>query len=687
MFTKIGDVVNTEFPEPDLDGETRWCRTWMETFGTNSLLTYGAVIFVLVVNISMRTLLKRFVDYERHGSRTGEVVSLGSQLFITQLINTGLVYLLVNARIKTNVEWLAIGSYSDFTAAWFSTVGVSIMMTMGTNMVFPHAAPCCRTLFDCCKRRKDRACLGDKQVTRRKTQAAYNALYSGQSFRFAERYAAQLNTFVITLVYSTGLPMLLVLALIGTALSYWIDKLFFVKFSKTPIAYDDGMSKFATRMMPWAILAKLCVGIWMLSNTNIVADEALQAALLSSADAAGDAGNFAKDQLDTFDPGLNMSSRMFSNHVLPLTTILFILIALAVVWIVILKPCHLAWSCLSCCNETKKLEGLPPYFRGIPMEGLISSLQRGGVDQYNASEYVKSCEIHIFHHSKNQVLAEHGDYTVDQAEADAFKEVQNFRRNIERGFTVASAAKASTRGASDGTAELRNAGDVTQGADARMTFEELKNTPAPDPFRLMPPHQHSYDIQEVMEYHDAFALHAYVADSLKVGLDGLPMAHHKHVKMVGSMTSMVDAMVGHGHSRHRSTDSGRDRRSPRDVDVETGGNGSPLAMSGGPGSPLTAAGPPQARRVTALAVPRHHRATDSRGSPLFNQSPGTVVQRTPRTQQAAMAYNPNNMYFPPGCPPGQDPRTYFTQEQVTAYNQQLQMMYMQQQAQQHLRMR
>ena len=62
----------------------------------------------------------------------------------------------------------------------------------------------------------------------------------------------------------------------------------------------------------------------------LLQDEALEAALLRTADEAGQAGAFAKDQIDAFDPGLNASTRLFANHVLPLTVLFFILAALFV---------------------------------------------------------------------------------------------------------------------------------------------------------------------------------------------------------------------------------------------------------------------------------------------------------------------------------------------------------------------
>jgi len=249
-------------------------------------------------------------------------VSLGTQLFFTQLINTGFVYLLVNTHFSTDVEWLAIGSYTDFSASWFSTVGVSIMVTMGLNIVFPHLTPIMRLCLDSCKRRWDRTCLKPGRVTKKKTQAAYNKLYSQQTFRFAERYGQSLNTFVVTLCYSTGthssapVPLASCAGLHGVvsqachccfrslSLAPWCRSgwtrcsscgsarlpsraclAYLLPCCLLPAAcclvecspvapfgrFNDGMAKRATQIMPFGLLLHMGFGIWMLGNTNIVA--------------------------------------------------------------------------------------------------------------------------------------------------------------------------------------------------------------------------------------------------------------------------------------------------------------------------------------------------------------------------------------------------------------------------------
>ena len=183
---------------------------------------------------------------------------------------------------------------------------------------------------------------------------------------------------------------------------------------------------------------------------------------------------------------------------------------------------------------------------------MISSLSRGGVKDTNAAEYVRAAEIHLFHHVTDEQLASNDKMTLEQAQRIGYDEVQQFRKNLREGATIGSAVRASLRHDDDGTAVVdvrvrapcpypvvlpctsldsrlcalacgcvhgcrsshQNADEAAPDVD--MSFEELAATERPDPLKLMPPHQHSYHIQEVMEYHDAFALDSYVAEELKV---------------------------------------------------------------------------------------------------------------------------------------------------------------------------
>jgi len=51
-----------------------------------------------------------------------------------------------------------------------------------------------------------------------------NELYEGLPFEIETRYPLILNTVFVTMLYSSGLPVLIPMAFLSLVLSYWIDK-------------------------------------------------------------------------------------------------------------------------------------------------------------------------------------------------------------------------------------------------------------------------------------------------------------------------------------------------------------------------------------------------------------------------------------------------------------------------------
>jgi hypothetical protein len=63
------------------------------------------------------------------------------------------------------------------------------------------------------------------------------ALYVGPAFELEGRYAQVLTTLFVTLLFAGAIPLLLPLAALALALSFWVDKLAFFRYSNSLQAY------------------------------------------------------------------------------------------------------------------------------------------------------------------------------------------------------------------------------------------------------------------------------------------------------------------------------------------------------------------------------------------------------------------------------------------------------------------
>lgn len=91
------------------------------------------------------------------------------------------------------------------------------------NIMFYLMKQCLR----CC----DRKCSSDKTKTRKKTQEAWNLLYTGPDFLIDFRYSQILTVIFICFLYGAGLPLLYYSTVLNLIIIYWLDKFFCKLFS------------------------------------------------------------------------------------------------------------------------------------------------------------------------------------------------------------------------------------------------------------------------------------------------------------------------------------------------------------------------------------------------------------------------------------------------------------------------
>lgn len=169
---------------------------------------------------------------------------------MSQLINTGVIVLIVNAQIEAlnelrvfglfNVRCTTIafpgtrsprgpryyrfhtfavpqGPFPSFLPRWFSSVGIGIAITMASNIVVPNIDPVTR--FLCLQPWARRSAVRNSI-----DQKSLNEGIKPPPFSFSSRYPLFLNTIFVTLMYSGGIPLLIPFAAVFFVVSYNIDK-------------------------------------------------------------------------------------------------------------------------------------------------------------------------------------------------------------------------------------------------------------------------------------------------------------------------------------------------------------------------------------------------------------------------------------------------------------------------------
>eukprot|EP00743_Colponemidia_sp_Colp-15_P002280 GILK01002471.1.p1 GENE.GILK01002471.1~~GILK01002471.1.p1 ORF type:complete len:780 (-),score=110.70 GILK01002471.1:227-2566(-) len=309
-------------------------------------LTFCSSIGVVIVNYLLKWTLRALTKFEKHSSRTVLMRETMIKVFLSQFLNTAAIVLLVNAKFNDDTTAsIFTGKYVDFDRSWYSSVGASIIIMMILNCVIPPAVTLVRAPFQRCKQRR--------LAKRMQTQEELNKLYRLPRFEIATRYAQTLNTVFVSLLYSSGLPILIPLATICVFIAYWVDKYMLLRKCRKPPAYDNRISKFATSMLPLSLMLHSAFAVWMLGDGATMQSNYISNTWISSANSVFGSDVSAGSSLSVGDRILRLSG--FPIFVfLVLLTIGFILSKTAV------KMMRNCWRCLCCCCSNRYKVDISP---------------------------------------------------------------------------------------------------------------------------------------------------------------------------------------------------------------------------------------------------------------------------------------------------------------------------------------
>jgi hypothetical protein len=111
-------------------------------------------------------------EFQRFHTMTEEKASSIIKMFLIQFINTGLVILLVNAKISEiqlpKFVPLFAGEYQDFTVQWYRVIGSTIGFTMLINIITPHTGALIGYFMAGVFRCMDRGCTCNAKNTKQR---------------------------------------------------------------------------------------------------------------------------------------------------------------------------------------------------------------------------------------------------------------------------------------------------------------------------------------------------------------------------------------------------------------------------------------------------------------------------------------------------------------------------------------
>lgn len=153
---------------------------------------------------------------------------------------------------------------AEFTADWFNSVGVTVILVQMGDILFSHGN---RVLMWMKFQRRKKLARNDPSSVL--TQDALNKVHLGPNMEFHANYASLLSVTFVCLTFSTGMPILYFVASVNMMVYYYVEKYCFFNLYRTPPNFTGAMGKRASSLLPLALIIHLAMSVWVLSNPEL----------------------------------------------------------------------------------------------------------------------------------------------------------------------------------------------------------------------------------------------------------------------------------------------------------------------------------------------------------------------------------------------------------------------------------
>ena len=327
------------------------CSAYLESYAFNNSLVVLTAITTLMTNLAIHYFVHRIAQFEKHSSRSSQQVNVAHKLAIGLTLNTGVIIILVNANLTSLWDYLGLdllsnsSGYSDLTLVWYQAVGSSVLVTMLLAVFIPTTTQLGLILLDAYKRRS-----AAQNLSHMKNQEELNLVYQGRHFTLDERYAQMFVTVSVCMMYSGGIPLMLLVASATFAVTYWCDLIAFTRLYRIPPRYDEQLDSFCLWGLPVAALLHAVMNIGFYSS--LVTDSYR-------------VSGFASDYVAAISAyGIDHVSLDVTDRVLQWNTLPFVVLAVVLFLAYLLRPVLSILLCSSCRSPTDRLSVILPHYFG-----------------------------------------------------------------------------------------------------------------------------------------------------------------------------------------------------------------------------------------------------------------------------------------------------------------------------------
>ena len=239
----------------------------------------AGVVVVVLLNAVLRVVVSWLGTFKRLPLVSVMEASMARAVFVGQFANTALVTMLVYAEVQTIKDALQkalhrdvldrfpffAGRFPDLSPQWYGRVGVALFITVLCNLALPFVS-----MFFAVANRWWSSCV----CCLRGPYTARSLARSLQAPRFelGARYGMVLNFTFTSLMLTSGMPALWLVAALLFLITYMVDKIVLLRLSRTPVNYSRTISDLCIGWFKYAAVLHMAMSVWTFSATNRNAD-------------------------------------------------------------------------------------------------------------------------------------------------------------------------------------------------------------------------------------------------------------------------------------------------------------------------------------------------------------------------------------------------------------------------------
>lgn len=172
------------------------------------------------------------------------------------------------------------GEYDDFDIWWYYNVGATLCTVLAMNVFVDHTEDIIVVFKTMVFRLWDRSFgwriskkENDEDIkvkTKKKTQSELNDLYTGPQMESFIVYANIFSNLWSCLMFSSGLPVLYIVATIFFMSLYWVQKIMLLKVYQRTSSFNEDLALTAIGYIKIGLLFHVLIGVFMYTNNAII---------------------------------------------------------------------------------------------------------------------------------------------------------------------------------------------------------------------------------------------------------------------------------------------------------------------------------------------------------------------------------------------------------------------------------